>query len=235
MLIWVGMYRELNADKVVQTIEKLRNRIDDRFPESGLSKVVRELEDIAEVSKRRIAWISKPNLWIRAGVGLFIAACIAVLVYTAPSIDLKMGSFGIVDLISILEASINDILLIGAAIFFLFTIEGRIKRARALKVLNELRSVAHVIDMHQLTKDPSRDPSMNTKHSPDVQLTRQELKRYLDYCSEMLALTSKVAALYAQGFDDGVVLDTINELEDLTTGLSRKIWQKIIIIEGRGD
>jgi hypothetical protein len=58
-----------------------------------------------------------------------------------------------------------------------------------------------------------------------------EIMRYLDYCSEMLSLTGKVAALYAQNFRDGVVLSSvINEIENLTTGLSRKIWQKIMIL-----
>jgi hypothetical protein len=57
------------------------------------------------------------------------------------------------------------------------------------------------------------------------------LIRYLDYCSEMLSLTGKIAALYAQNFRDAVVLSAVNELENLTTGLSRKIWQKIMIVD----
>ena len=57
-----------------------------------------------------------------------------------------------------------------------------------------------------------------------------ELIRYLDYCSEMLSLTSKLAALYAQNLPDPVVIDTVNEIESLTTNLSQKIWQKITIV-----
>jgi hypothetical protein len=57
-----------------------------------------------------------------------------------------------------------------------------------------------------------------------------ELSRYLDYCSEMLSLVGKIAALYVQRFDDPVVLAAVDEIEDLTTGISRKIWQKIMII-----
>jgi hypothetical protein len=33
-----------------------------------------------------------------------------------------------------------------------------------------------------------------------------------------------------QKFDDPVALAAVNEVEDLTTGLSRKIWQKIMIL-----
>ena len=46
----------------------------------------------------------------------------------------------------------------------------------------------------------------------------------------MLSLIGKVAALYAQRFNDPVALSAVDEIEDLTTGLSRKIWQKIMII-----
>ena len=97
------------------------------------------------------------------------------------------------------------------------------RRAHDLRALRELRSIAHIIDMHQLTKDPERT-------DPDRPMTARELGRYLDYCSEMLSLTGKVAALYVQDFEDDVALQAVNEIEDLTTGLARKIWQKLSIV-----
>jgi hypothetical protein len=54
--------------------------------------------------------------------------------------------------------------------------------------------------------------------------------RYLDYCSELLSLTSKVAALYVQHLNDAVVLAAVNDIESLAASLSHKIWQKIMII-----
>jgi hypothetical protein len=62
-------------------------------------------------------------------------------------------------------------------------------------------------------------------------MTPFELNRYLDYCSDALALISKIAALYAQSFNDPVLLDAVDDVEDLTAGFSRKIWQKITILE----
>jgi hypothetical protein len=62
-------------------------------------------------------------------------------------------------------------------------------------------------------------------------MTPFELNRYLDYCSDALALISKIAALYAQSFQDPVLLDAVDDVEDLTAGFSRKIWQKITILE----
>jgi hypothetical protein len=54
-----------------------------------------------------------------------------------------------------------------------------------------------------------------------------ELARYLDYCSEMLSLSAKIAALYAQATKDPVIIDAARGLEQLTANLSSKIWQKI--------
>jgi hypothetical protein len=56
------------------------------------------------------------------------------------------------------------------------------------------------------------------------------LHRYLDYCSEMLSLTAKTAALCAEHSTDSVVLETISDIETLTTDLSNKIWQKISLL-----
>ena len=47
----------------------------------------------------------------------------------------------------------------------------------------------------------------------------------------MLSLVGKLAALYVEKFDDGVALAAVDSIEDLTTGLSRKIWQKITLVE----
>ena len=58
-------------------------------------------------------------------------------------------------------------------------------------------------------------------------MTRDQVERYLDYCSEMLSLVGKTAALCAEESRDSVILETVSTVENLTVGLSRKIWQKI--------
>jgi hypothetical protein len=112
------------------------------------------------------------------------------------------------------------------------TVEGRLRRRQALGFIRELRAVAHLVDMHQLTKDPDRLlwPVSATESSPVRTLTHVELVRYLDYCSELLSLTSKIAALYAERLIDAVVLQAVDEVETLTNGLSIKIWQKLIVL-----
>jgi hypothetical protein len=225
-----GIYRKLDLTKTTETIGQLKLRIEDRFPYSGLSKVCGELGDIAKESTQVIHFISKPIYWLRISFGILIATGLGTLAYSMSLLKISFEEIKIVDLVQAAEASVNDIIFIGAAIYFLFRTETLLKRKRALKALHELRTIAHVIDMHQLTKDPKSLNENGTEHSPKREMNNYELGRYLDYCSEMLSLTSKVAALYANDYDDEVVLNTINEIEELTSSLSGKVWQKIMIL-----
>ena len=54
------MYRSLDAEKIVRTVETLGKRIDERFPSSGLKGVCGELHAIAIKSQERSGWIAKP-------------------------------------------------------------------------------------------------------------------------------------------------------------------------------
>jgi len=225
-------YRSLDPAEIVRTLEALNRRIEERFPGAGLARLCAELLDVARHAQQRAAWIARPLLALRAGAWGLVVLIIAGLVTTLVTFRMPVGGFDLADFIQVLEAGINDVVLIGVAVFFLVTLETRVKRRRALDALHELRVIAHIIDMHQLTKDPERlsDGRPDTASSPRRGMTADELGRYLDYCSEMLSLTGKIAALYVQRFPDSVAVATVNEIEDLTTGLSRKIWQKLMIL-----
>lgn len=224
------MALELNIEKTILTITRLKVRISERFPGSGLAEVCGELEEFSKDCVETIKEIARPNKLLRFIVGLFIVTALAGAIFSVSLLDLSFKDFGLAEFIALFESLVNDLVLVGAAFFFLFTIETRLKRKKALRYLNNLRAIAHVIDMHQLTKDPNYDSTVRTDSSPARELSPYELSRYLSYCDEMLSLTGKIAALYAKGSDDSVVIDTINEIEDLTTGLSRKIWQKIMVL-----
>jgi hypothetical protein len=226
------MYRKLDEEKTIKTIGVLNSRIEERFPNSGLSRVCKELIDIAKESEEKAAWFSKPNYGVRFFVGLIVVSSIAILIYSSNYIKITAEVFTWGEFIQIMEAGINNLILIGAALLFLVSFEIRLKRKRALEALYELRAIAHVIDMHQLTKDPSKIfiKQVLTPSSPNLSLSPFELTRYLDYSSEMLSLVGKIAAIYGENMKDQIVLSAVNEIESLTTGLSRKIWQKIIIL-----
>lgn len=230
-------YQNLDAEKIIETIDRLHHRIEERFPAAGLGQVCQQLLSVGRQATQRARWISRPITSLRVAtavlVGLILAGTVLAVVYLKP----PEKAVTMLQFIELLEAAINDLVLIGAAIFFLVTLESRIKRGRALKAIHELRSIAHIIDMHQLTKDPERlrTPGQETDWSPKRTMTTFQLGRYLDYCSEMLSLTGKIAALYIQNFDDSVAIASVNEVEALCTGLSRKIWQKIMILHASFD
>lgn len=231
-----GDYQHLRASNIIATLEKLHTRILERFPEAGLVRVCADLTETAKRLSRGAAQLARPAWgWRLAAVALIVVG-IAAQIAAFSFIHLDGFSLSAPDLVQGLEAAVNLLILFGGAVWFLLTLEERAKRRRALDALHTLRSMAHVIDMHQLTKDPTvLLENSRTAHSPQRSMTRFELTRYLDYCSEMLALIGKLAALYGDRMRDGVVIDAVNDIENLTTGLGRKIWQKITIIGALED
>ncbi len=223
---------KLDPKKIISIIDTLEKRIADRFPNSSLKSTCGDLLQIAQDTKKRIDWISKPNIFLRLFSYLIILLGIGGVVYGISSVEFKVNDTTIENIIALSESVFNDIILLGAAIFFLVNSESRIKRKRAIESLNELRTIAHVIDMLQLTKDPNLFNSklIPTAHSPKRTLSKFELERYLDYSSELSSLIAKISALYSQSFPDEVVVRSVNDIETLCTGLSRKIWQKIMIL-----
>ncbi len=227
----------LAAGEIEKTAEKLCLRINDRFPDSGLSRVCKQLHDASKETNETAEWISRPNYLMRYGIYAAIVVLGAALALTIAQIPLTTKRITIESLVGLTEAAASEIVLIGAGVFSLVTLETRRKRKRVVSAVNKLHCLAHITDAHQLTKDPdgSAEISVPTEHSPRRELSDYELGRYLDYCTEMLSLTGKLGFLYVQHFSDPVANNAVNELENMTTGLSRKIWQKIMILRTRGS
>ena len=230
-------YEKLEAQHVIDTVERLHRRINDRFPDSGLSKVCLRLLMLAREAGERSHEIGRPIRALRAATWIMVVFIVIAVIAMGVSLRMPEGTPDFLEFVQIFEAGINDVVLIGAGIFFLASFERRLKRNRALRHIGALRAIAHIVDMHQLTKDPSRVSSdwHQSDASPVNRFTPFLLTRYLDYCSELLSLTGKIAALYVQYFDDEVVTSAVNEVEQLTTGLSRKIWQKIMIMRNQKE
>ena len=227
------MYRNLDAKKIVETCGVARDQIGDRFPGSSLSKVAEEIHGVSSHAAELSGWLAKPHVPLRAVAGLGIAAVIIIVLSVVLNVKVQPTFGSIADLLQGSEAAINEVVFLGIAVFFFFSLETRLKRRRVLRAIHVLRSMAHIIDMHQLTKDPERLSGTVPADQPAVRRPQNpaELIRYLDYCSDLLALLSKIAALYVQNFEDPVTLSAVNEVENLTNGLSRKIWQKIMIFD----
>lgn len=226
------MYRSLDSTKIVHTLEILERRVVERFPQASLSKVCAELTQIARENDERARMLARPNYLLRTLSAIVILAGLALIGWVATRLEVKRDAESIFSTLQGIDAGLNIVLVAGATVIFLVTLEARWKRQQALGDLEELRSIIHVIDMHQLTKDPERlRPDFPaTDASPQLDLDADQLGRYLDYCAELLSLVGKGAALCAQESDDALVLDTVSEVETLTSDLARKIGQKIALL-----
>lgn len=229
---------KLGAEQVQQTVVALERRIAARFPDRGLRRVALELVDmvgrvttVSEANRRRIDLARAVS---RVLMGLVVIGTAVVLVIAARDVAGDAGPESSVDWVPLIESVINDLVFAAIAIFFLWSFPERVRRGEILQLLHQLRSLAHIVDMHQLTKDPERlrPDFVRTSVSPRVDLDRGQMEHYLNYCSELLSLVGKAAALCAEESRDGVVLDTVSTIETLTTDLSRKIWQKISLLPG---
>lgn len=227
------MYEKLDAAEIQRTAERLERRIVERFPSASLSKLAARLVTITRDCIGEVERLRRPNIWLRLGVAALLSAGLSVLVIAIPNFHVSYRLNGISELLQAIESTLGILFFLSTGVFFFVKLEDRIKRNRILGVVHKLRTVAHIVDMHQLSKEPEAvmvglSP---TASSPVRTLSEVELRRYLDYACELLALLGKVAALYAEGFADPVVLDAVDDLEDLTAGLIGKIWQKIVIMD----
>lgn len=226
-------FRSLDPAKILLTAETLERRVQERFPDRGLVQVAAEVSALARTVRGEVAVLQPPIWWLRGLVALVVLAGAAVFLWVGSILPLRDVGQDAIGSVQGIEAAINTALLAGLGLVALVRLEARVKRQRVARGLHSLRSVIHVIDMHQLTKDPvTLSPDFTpTDTSPLRDLDAVGMSRYLDYCSELLALTGKLAALYAQAVPDEGVAQAVTDIELLGSSLSRKIWQKITLID----
>jgi hypothetical protein len=220
-------YRQFRADALIQTAEGVAGRVRKAFPDRHLSAVAAAVVEVTREATARAETIRQPNWWLRLGLMalalLTAAGLIAALVNTAEPLH---------RLVNILPAFAGASVALVSGVVFLWNLENLIKRRRAVRAIHELRAMAHIIDLHQLRKAPEHVVAGDLA-APAVggAMTVDTMTRYLTHCTELLALLSKIGQLYVQDFPDGVTLAAVDQFENLATGLSQKIWQKLMILE----
>ena len=126
----------LKANHIARTAKKLSQRIYERFPKSGLFEVSTVLVGLGTKAEIDAPRISRPIYWVRVAVGILVTFIVFVgasLILTVLSSTDELSEVALVDLLEGLEAGTQQFILFGIAVFFLFTLEGRIKRGRALR------------------------------------------------------------------------------------------------------
>lgn len=228
-------YRTLDPDMILATAERLEGRIAERFPGRGLTKVAAEITALCRSVRSEVAALAPPILWLRVVLVLVILGGGAIFLWVGSIVPLNQVGRQAIASVEGVEAAINTALLATLGLMALVRLEARVKRQRVARGLHQLRSVIHVIDMYQLTKDPvTLAPDFTpTENAAQGEMEEGEMSRYLDYCSELLAITGKLAALYAQAVPDEGVASAVNDIELLGASLSRKIWQKITMIDAK--
>ena len=225
-----GTLDKLEPVPVIETARRLCDRIDVRFPDRGIHRVALELvaltEQIADASaetrrRNRLVRVASRSL---IGVVVLVAVVAFGFAIEAATTDAPDG----LDWLPLIESAVNDIVFVAIAVVVVHSFPERVQRSNLLAKLHRLRSLAHIIDMHQLTKEPEslRDSFTN----PSDDLTPEEVEYYLEYCTELLSIVGKAAALCAEESQDEIVLNTVSTIETLTMGMSRKVWQKVFVL-----
>lgn len=223
----------LTAGKIADACEALADRIHERFPGRGIDQHARHL---AEHARRLVttgsARISAP-MFLR--VVSWIGGIAASLVLLSPLWFVRRtdGIDVLPEFLQSLDAFITVLAATVAGFFTMRSVEHGVCRRRALEELHVLRNFAHVTDMLQISKSPTRllFPLAPTRFTPEGEDDAVAMSRYLAYCAELYALIAKLAVLYGEWTSDATVLSAIDDVENLCSSLESKATQKILLLE----
>jgi hypothetical protein len=232
---------QLDRDLLAKSLDRLHERISARFPDQSLTALAESIkQDVPEAHdqfEKAGARVLRVGRLTRALTAAFVLAVGVALVLALS--DFASSRHDGADWLSLVNTVVGDLVYAAVAVVFLWAVPQRLARRSLTDVLHRLRSIAHVIDMHQLAKDPERlrDDYRPTAasvhpHLPDTSgaTGRSDLHHYLTYCVELLALVAKSAALCGESSSDPVVLSMVNDIESLTSDMSQKIFQKIALL-----
>jgi hypothetical protein len=127
------LYTELKLDLILETLRTLQSRIVERFPGSGLARIAADLHALGVETAPVLERAKQPDLLLRAGATLAIVLLLALGV--APLYWMRSLSFDdlaqVGTLMQAVEAATQNLIFLAIAVWFLYTIEGRLKRGAA--------------------------------------------------------------------------------------------------------
>ena len=216
------------------TCAAFADRVHAAFPERGIDRHAHWLAEHADrIAAAGRHAIESPR-WLRrvSDVGGIGAAMLLLL-----TSFLCVRRLGDIDTLPTYLSSLDAFFTVLAATvaggFTMRSIRHHAEQRRALKGLNTLRSFAHVTDMLQLSKSPTRLLFMDTADPGCVaeRVTPENMSEYLSYCAELQSLTAKVAALYGEWTSDAVVHTAIDDVARMCAELENKSLQRLLLLE----
>jgi hypothetical protein len=110
-------YRNLASEKIVQTLDQLAARINERFPNSGLYFVCKELSAMAEQTSTRADMIARPNIPLLLLIILLIALAAATVVLLAGRALALEASMELTNVMQGVDAGVSLLIVLGGAAF----------------------------------------------------------------------------------------------------------------------
>jgi hypothetical protein len=144
----------LDPARIIETAKNLAQRIGEKVPGSSLSNLAVVLAGIARATDQRARQASRPILGIRLASATAIGLGLLALWYLVDHIHARWEFGTITELFEATDAGFNLLVILAGALWFLITLEARLKRKRALGSIEELREFIHVIDLTQLYYTP---------------------------------------------------------------------------------
>ena len=220
----------LRQAELLKTATRIRDQIKARFKEAGLSNVAALIVKTTEEAEDTAKAIARTDWRVFAGQALVVVlAVVGVVAYFQSGQNPKPVLQTVTEFLDSAKGSAAILVAAGA---FLFTLGRWRKRGRVLRAIHKLRALAHLVDMHQLSKNPTRLGQAVPSHEVAGQpLDAESMRLYLHFCTELLAVVGKLGQLYVQEFSDSTALAAVDQFEELAMGLSSKIWQKLMILD----
>jgi hypothetical protein len=229
-----GGFDHLDVSAVANTAAALHGRVEAVFPDRNIARIAASIAGMlasgVKANRRSFRERLLRVACVAACVAIAAAGCAALALSLVAAFNPAADDKKWAALPPLVESTINNGVFAAVAVAFLATLPRRRRRRRTLAHLHRLRSLAHVIDLHHLAKEPELVMPASVPSTPDM-LDDVGLARYLSFCVELLALVGKAAALCAEGDNDPVVLDTVAEIETLTAGIARGVWQRLTLLQ----
>ena len=217
----------LDPAKIILTAENLARRVSGRFPESTLAGLAADLAEIARETDERASLARKPDQLIRsagwlAGILGLLALWYFVGRIQTHLIDSKMEFGTITDLFESADAGFNILVALAGALWFLVSLEARVKRKQALEHIGELLEFIQLIDVTQLYYTPELYTSNVSPDSPKARFDHT----YLLFCNEMLGIIGNLAPLYTRGNMDDSVWRATSDVLMLANAIGGRLFAK---------
>ena len=113
------MYRKLDPERIVATVQRLRDRIHERFPDSSLGRVADEFLQVTGQAVQRAEWLSRPNYWLRVAAGGLTLALLAIVLGIVRVLKVSPQVDRATELFQAVDAALNTLILLSGAIYFL--------------------------------------------------------------------------------------------------------------------